>query len=247
MALVFMRSVDHVIAISNAVKRAVHLCDHLPESKVTTIYYGFREEMFTAPRSAREIREELGIDGAPLAGIVARLAEQKNHQLLLQAWGEVLQHLPIARLLIVGDAPLRPQLTEITETSGRSDSVIFLGWRNDIPDLVHALDLFVLSSKYEGFGLVLLEAMAAHKPIVATRVSAIPEVIEDDKTGFLVSPTDHIELAEAILPLLHANALPNQMGNAGYHSLKTHFTVEQMTNKTHDLYLKLLTEQEGRR
>lgn len=254
-AFLFMRMVDHVIAISDAVKKNVILCDHLPESKVTTIHYGFASESFVSRRRPQEVRQECGVqEEAPLAGIVARLAEQKNHQVLLAAWQQVISRLPEARLLIVGDGPLRSELTKQVDAYGIRDSVIFLGWRNDIADLLHALDLFVLSSKHEGFGLVLLEAMAAQKPIVATRVSAIPEVVQDGETGLLVSPTDLADdgadataLAKAIHQLLADPERAKKMGQAGHKRLKSQFTVERMADKTYNLYLKLLTERAGRR
>ena len=247
-AFLFMRMVDHLIAISDAVKKNVYLCDRLPESKVTTIHYGFASQNFLSHRRPKEVRLECGVqEEAPLAGIVARLAEQKNHQMLLAAWQQVISRLPEARLLIVGDGPLRSELTQQVDAYGMGDSVIFLGWRNDIADLHHAFDLFVLSSKHEGFGLVLLEAMAAQKPIVATRVSAIPEVVKDGETGLLVSPTDATALAMAIHEVLASPERAKKMGQAGHKRLKSHFTVERMADKTYDLYLKLLTERAGRR
>jgi len=170
---------------------------------------------------------------------VGRLTEQKGHTYLLDAFAQVMRVLPAARLLVIGDGELRPTLERRATRLGLHGSVIFTGRREDVPRLMMALDVLALPSLWEGFGLVLLEAMAAGKPIVASRVSAIPEIVADGETGLLVPPRDVKALAQALLALLHDPQRATEMGRRGRLRLEQEFTVERMVSQTEAAYEKV--------
>jgi glycosyltransferase involved in cell wall biosynthesis len=236
---------DRIIAISDHVGRyTVEIGVDDPE-KVQRIYYGldparFMRTLRTGVDVARAVRAELGVEPAHfLLGVVARLVPQKGHRYLLEALALAVPEEPSLRLLIAGQGPLREQLEAQARRLGLDRHVIFAGWRSDVTNIMAALDLLVLPSLWEGFGLVLLEAMALQKPIVATRVSAIPEVVEDGVSGLLVPPADPAALAGAILRLARDRELGREMGRRGRLRLAERFTLDRMVRQTEEVYLSL--------
>lgn len=147
----------------------------------------------------------------------------------------------ICGFIYFSDYPADNQLLiSLAKSIGVENETIFAGKRNDIPNIMKALDVFVLPSLWEGFGLVPLEAMAAQKPVVATSVSAIPEVIVDGETGLLIPPKDSIALADAILKLLDDPELAREMGRKGRVRLEKEFSVDRMVSQTEALYDRLI-------
>ena len=180
---------------------------------------------------------------------IGRLDPQKGHETLLHAMAAVARHVPNVRLGIVGDTQhggeeYRASLLALRAELGLTDHVEFLGVRRDVAALLAQAHAFVLASRWEGFGLVFLEAMAAAKPVVATRVSAIPEVVADNETGLLVPPDDPEALARALLDLLQDPARARQMGVAGHARLHAHYGAAAMVAKTLALYAACLGEDE---
>ncbi|HHT9147253.1 MAG: glycosyltransferase, partial [Candidatus Brocadiaceae bacterium] len=123
---------------------------------------------------------------------------------------------------------------------GLEKHVLFLGMRNDVPEIISCSDLFVLPSVNEGFGVVLLEAMAMKCPIVATNVGGVPEVVLDGETGILVPPRDPVQLARGIIRLLKDRPLAFQMAECGYQRLEACFDIRETVSKTEHLYKELL-------
>jgi glycosyltransferase involved in cell wall biosynthesis len=227
------------IAISDAVRRFCEQVEFAPPGKLRTIHYGIVPPSAPANRESAgaALRAELGIDaGAPLIGFVGRLIWQKGVTYGLQALARVLLQRPDARLIVVGDGKERARLERQARQYGIERSVHFLGWRTDVPRLMAAFDLFLLPTLQEGFGLVLLEAMAARTPIVASAVSAIPEIVVDGETGRLVPPRDPTALSAALLDLLADAALRRHMGLLGEDRLETHFSATAMIERTLRLY-----------
>ncbi|MDY7042159.1 MAG: glycosyltransferase, partial [Chloroflexota bacterium] len=200
------RKQDRIIVISDNLARFSVEVEGLDVDKITRIHYGLDGATFRArvhDVDVGGVRAELRVPiDEPLVGIVARLDQQKGHTYLLRAWPQVIAALPEARLLVVGDGPLRTALQHQARDLGLEGSVIFAGRREDVPRIMAALDVMTLPSLWEGFGLVLLEAMAVARPIVASRVSAIPEIVADGETGLLVPPRDAEALAAALIELL---------------------------------------------
>ncbi len=184
------------------------------------------------------LRREMGCPpGAPLVGSVGRLARIKRYQDLILA----MAHLggPEVVCLLVGDGPEAAALAAAARLAGVSEQVRFLGWREDIPRILAALSVFVLPSANEGMGRVLVEAMAAGVPVVATRVGGIPSVVADGECGLLVEPGDVAGLSGAIGKLLAEGALAARMGAAGRRRALA-YGVEAMVEKLDGLYREIL-------
>ena len=137
---------------------------------------------------------------------------------------------------MVGDGPEHSNLENLAAELDLGHRVHFLGYRSDIDTILQCMDIFALPSFGEGFGLVLLEAMACSKPVVATDVMSIPEIVQPGKTGFLVPAQDVSALAEALDTLIANPELWDQFGKAGFQRVKREFTVERMVRKTAEVY-----------
>jgi glycosyltransferase involved in cell wall biosynthesis len=221
-----------LVAISDAVRRFLAGAGH-PEEKLVTIHYG----LDTLPETPSErTPAEVGIpEGAPLLLAVGRLTAQKDHPTLLRALARARERHPEAVLAVLGIGPLEPETRALVRELGLEDAV-FLPGRLEIRDWLERADVFVHSSRWEGFGLVLLEAMLAGLPVAATRVSAVPEVVADGKTGLLVEPGDHEALAAALDKLLANPENARALGEAGRDRAHEHFSVARMTDRTVDVY-----------
>lgn len=230
------------VGISESVTRFTISVEGAPPRKMRTIHYGMELPVPPIDRAAaqRELREQLGIDtDAVLIGMVGRLIEQKGFRYGIQAFARIAEEFPQARLVVVGDGQQRPMLEGETRRAGVSKRVNFLGWRDDSAALMAALDIFLMPSLWEGFGLVLLEAMARAVPVIGSAVSAIPEVVVHGETGLLVPPADVDALAEALRLLLGDAALRRHMGLLGEARLEDVFSAEQMVAEYARLYRQL--------
>jgi glycosyltransferase involved in cell wall biosynthesis len=225
------RRAARVISISEAVRRWNTLDPSGP--KIDPARCGVvRYALDAAPFERALPAPDLGGNG-PLVGTLARLVPQKGLDVLLEAFARVP---PPARLVIAGDGKLRAALSHRAAAPDLAGRVRLLGARADGAAVLAALDLFVLPSRWEGFGLVLLEAMAARRAIVATRVSAIPEVVAEGQTALLVPPDDAPALAAAMASLLDDPARRAAMGSAGHARVGAHFAVPAMVAATLEIY-----------
>jgi glycosyltransferase involved in cell wall biosynthesis len=230
----------HVIAISDAVKRFM-LSHHLVDSpnRIVSIHYGIDPRPFdeVTEAEAHSIREDWGIgQDTYVVGTVARLVPQKSLETLLEGFAAFRRNASEpARLVMVGRGPLEAPLRALAESLGIANDVVWAGFREDIPSVMKAFDLFALTSRYEGFGLVLLEAMAAQRPVIATRVSAIPEVVNDGETGKLIEPGCADELAEAIR-YFREEEVRVRFGLAGRTRVAVHFTSQRVQEQVSGLY-----------
>jgi len=205
---------DKIVAVSNAVKSDIMKYDGIAGEKVEIIYNGIDIDKFKSSAGS-PVRERLGIpQGIPVIGTVGRLHPQKGQKYLLGAVSVLKNKFPALRLLLVGDGPLRKELEDYAETLGITENVLFLGMRRDIPELLSAMDIFVFPSLWEGLGNVLIEAMAAGKPVVATDIPPVREIVTSEDSGFLVPPADSQALAEAIALILEDSALREALGEA---------------------------------
>ena len=224
---------DRVIVISDAVGRYLRDKAGLPAEKLVRIYYGL---------DAGGWGMGDGNSRPPTIGIIARLAPQKGHRVLFDALPAILSRVPEARVRVVGHEELSTvaELRAYAAARGVAERVQFDGFRGDVPSLLRELDLVVLPSLWEGFGLGLLEAMAAGLPVVATAVGPVPEVVVDGQTGLLVPPEDPPALAEAVARVLLDPALAERLGRAGRARVEQEFTVERTVERTDALYRELL-------
>ena len=232
----FARPARRLIAISDAVRAFLERAGHDP-AKLVTIRYGL-DELPAAPSDPTPAEAGVPPD-APLAVAVGRLIAQKDHATLLRAFALVHAQLPEARLAILGSGPLEAETRALTAELGLAEAVVLPG-RTDIRDWLERADVFVHSSRWEGFGIVLLEAMLAGLPIVATRVSAVPEVVVDGETGLLVEAGDDAGLATHLESLLTDPERAASLGEAGRQRALTEFSVGGMADRTLALYDEVL-------
>ena len=231
-----MHGVSRIVAISDAV-REFHLRAGLPADKLVTIHYGLDEP----PSTPSEVTPaDVGVpDHAPLVLAVGRLIEQKDHMTLLTAFARVRESRPDARLAILGWGPLEQATRERAHMLGLDGTVLVLG-RVEPRDWLARADIFAHTSRWEGFGIVLLEAMLAGLPIVATRVSAVPEIVADGTTGYLVPPADADAVAERLSELIGDPARRRTLGDAGRKRACDEFSVARMTERTLAVYEEAL-------
>ena len=226
-----------IVAISDAVREFVCAVEGIPPRKVERIYYGL--DAAPAPQNVVDLRTELGWAGAPLIGFVGRLTGQKGVDVLLNAFAIVHRALPTARLLLIGVGPQRAELAALAGGLQISAAVHFAGWREDARAQMAALNVLAIASRWEGFGLVTLEAMQAGVAVVASRVSALPEIVLDGETGLLVPAANAAKLAAALLALLQDPQRAMQLGENGRLRAAQLFTVKQMAVQHAALYLSL--------
>jgi glycosyltransferase involved in cell wall biosynthesis len=189
------------------------------------------------PPSGADVRAELGIPaGAPVIGTVSVLRPQKALDVFIRASAELLRDDPDLRVLLAGDGPLKGELTELVHGLGVQDRLLMLGYRSDSPDVMAALDVAVSSSAFEGSPLAVMEYMESARPIVATRVGGVPDLIEDGVHGLLVEPGDVTGLAAAIRRMLADREAARRMGEAARERRRREFTVELMVRRLEALY-----------
>lgn len=233
---------DLIIAISDHIARFTVSRGVRDPARVRRVYHGMEPTVTEAlERDGQRIRAELGLQPEDfVVGNVGRLALQKGQRHLIAAMPLLLERVPRAHAVIAGRGDLEDYLRDLALEMGVADRVHVLGPRRDVPALMHAIDVFAMPSIWEGFGLVLLEAMAAGRPIVASRVATIPEVVVDGSTGLLVPPGDPLALAEALAALAHSSDRARAMGEAGRQRLRNDFSIEKMVGDTELLYRELM-------
>jgi glycosyltransferase involved in cell wall biosynthesis len=222
--------VDRFIAVST------HVADSLfdlgwPAQKLTVIPNSVDLQRF-APADAPPRRT----DCRPTVVCVARLDAQKGHTDLLQA----LTWLPGVACRIVGDGPERASLERLASDLGLLDRVVFLGGRDDVPELLADSDVFVLPSLYEGLPLSILEAMAARRPVIASAIGGIDELVEPGRTGLLTPARDPSALADAIQWLLAEPELAARMGRAGHAKVARRYGAAGMAHDVSEVYREVL-------
>jgi len=218
--------------------------ENLPPKKIEVIYNGLDLSEYQQILKTKQLREELGVvNGAPLVGLIANFNfEIKGHIYFLGAAKKILEKVPDAKFVLVGDGPLRSHYEEVARDLNIKRDVYFLGKRTDVPTIISNLDVSVLSSTNEGFSNVIMESMAAGKPVVATNVGGSREMVTDGVTGYLVPPADSQSMAGAIINLLQNPDKAMAMGSAGREVVKERFTVETMVKKYEELYFSLLKD-----
>jgi glycosyltransferase involved in cell wall biosynthesis len=237
---------DGVIAVSEKARQAEIRAASVPADKVRLIYNGIDPKSYAIEkgRSMAQhrtlLRHELGIPAqAFLIGAVGRLHPQKGLSVLLEAFAAVLEQIPQAWLVLVGEGELHADLENRASALGISDSTTFAGRREDIPAVLSTLDVFVLPSLWEGLPMALLEAMATGLPVIATEVGGTPEVVVDGETGILIPADDVKSLEQAICILLDEN-LRQRLGQAGQARVRKLFSIQHLVEQMEALYAEQL-------
>jgi glycosyltransferase involved in cell wall biosynthesis len=221
---------DRVIVVSRAIGAVVEQGGVLP-ARLRLVYEGVPDRV-PAP-GGREALEALGVPaGVPVVGNVAALTGHKDHATLVEAMTLLRPRFPEARLVIAGEGELRPALEALVRERGASDRVVFAGFRRDLDRLLPAFSVFCLSSRLEGLGTSLLDAMAFGLPVVATAAGGIPEAVEDGVTGRVAPPRDPAALAEALADVLGDEDRRRAYGAAGRRRFLERFTADHMVDET---------------
>jgi glycosyltransferase involved in cell wall biosynthesis len=215
----------------------------IPAAKIRVIHNGIDPAPYRIAGTRESVRDEFGIDReAPVAGILAVLRPEKDHGTFLLAARLVLDSLPAARFLIVGDGPERGNLEREIAALGMQDAVVLAGHRDDVSRILSAFDAAVLcSTDVETFPLAFLEAMASGLPLIGTRVGGLAEMIDEGSNGLLVRPRDVEGLAGALRRLLGDPALAREWGRASRLRVEREFSAERMVAAYESLFTELLT------
>ena len=235
------RRADVVVCISHAVREWLVERGVRPD-KARVIHYGIEPAKFSKPTA--NLREQWGLNDKTVLGSMGRLEPRKGHDLLIRAMPEVCLRVPSARLLIAGHDPrgYGATLRRIIDRLGLEEKVQLIGFQNDVVSFLNALDVFAFASSSEGFGQVLVEAMAAGKPVVASRIPPLTEIAVDGDTGLLVERGDPKALAGAIIRVLKDPIERERMGCLGRERVKQFFSADRMCQETIALYRDVIEQ-----
>jgi L-malate glycosyltransferase len=233
--------VDRVITVSNDLKS--RLGRYYGSDKVVCIHNGINYREMNGEEGSSEIRSRLGLSKEDyVIGSLGRLTTVKGHEFLIRAAAHLGEGPKTVKVVLVGDGPLRKHLEELALHLGMAERVIFAGHQEHPRGFLEAMDLFVLPSLNEGIPLALLEAMAACRPIVASRVGGVPEVIEHECTGLLVESGNEQELATACNRFIMDKQLADTVGSAAHLKVISHFSSKVMGEKVVSLYRHLIRD-----
>ncbi len=232
--------IDWLIAVSDAIVRKI-VAENRDSTAISRIYNGVDLERFDEAPGRDVVRKEFGIPSdAPVVAAIGRLEPEKGHPTLIEAWPLVHHHFPQARLLIAGEGSERDRLEGLAAAHLRSelccDSVAFLGRRDDIPAVLAAADVVAMPSYREAQGIAILEALAAERPVVASTVGGIPEMITDGETGTLVPSHDPSALAAAIIALFTHPDRAAKLAAAGHEMVHEEFCIDYMMRDIEAIY-----------
>ena len=234
---VLVRLVDRVVVLHERARDYMHQHEGAPLQRIVKVYNGIADPGRTDPAVRQRMRQSLGLDDDNATiGIVARLDPIKNLPVLIDAMQQLHRRQPLARLLIIGDGPLRESLTQQVADNGLDQVVQFLGTRHDVPQLLSALDLLVLPSSSEGLSMTLIEGSAAGLALIASDVGGNNELVEDGVNGLLVQPGDSTDLATALHQLVTDLPLAQQMGLASRQRYERLFDASAMRAGYQALY-----------
>ena len=235
------RYVERFIVVSDSLKQTLVKGRGIPAHQVVRIYNGIELSQYHPNVEYGNLRSEWGIpQEIPLIGAIGRMVWQKGFEYLIECVPEIVRAYPNAKILIVGDGPLKDKLKVKSEKLKVADKIIFAGFRSDIKEILSAIDVLVIPSLLEGFPMITLEVMAMAKPIVATNIDGITEQITDGVDGILVPPKNPSVLAKAVIRVLNDKETARTMGLSARKKVEQEFSVEKMVAETEKVYMSLL-------
>jgi glycosyltransferase involved in cell wall biosynthesis len=242
------RFTDLSLAVSRGVRDYLVTQGGLNPARVRVVANGVDVAAIDAARPGNLVRRDLGLpEGAPVIGLVARLDHWgKGHKELLEALASLMARHPVNALMVGGGRRI-DEVRALAAGLGLAGAVHFLGPRHDVPDLLNAMDIFVLPSYSEGLSLALLEAMAAGKPVIATAVGGTPEVVTDGGNGLLIPPRDAAALAAALERLLTDPALAQRLGAKARAHVREHYSLDRLGREINAIYGEFVEKKFGGR
>jgi glycosyltransferase involved in cell wall biosynthesis len=237
----FLGLITHsLVCVGEVLRQEISAWKIAPAEKLTTIYSGIEFACCTPRHTADETKQKLGLETAwPIVGCVGRLSEQKAQEYLVEAMALLRDKYPRIKLLLVGEGPLALLLENRIRDLGLSRNVSLLGERDDVTDLLNIFDVYAMSSRWEGVGRALTEALHMGLPVVATSVNGVTELISHEETGLLAPPDDSRALAAAIDRLAADRKLTERLGSNARQRVKELMDGEQMIMAIEQLYGKL--------
>ena len=233
------RMTDRVLSVSKYHAQKLARTVGFPVQRITVLPNGVDSDRFQRGNRGRSfVRKADDI----LIGTVGRLVPVKNQMVLIDAFSKLCNQDFNIKLIIVGDGPLRHQLQTVAKDTGCADRIEFLGRRSDVPEIMRAMDIFVLSSYSEGMSNTILEAMSSGLPVVATAVGGNPELVLNGKTGLLVPTNDPEKLERALCLLIRHEEMRKEMGMRGRERVKKYFSLRGMIDNYEKLYLQCYRE-----
>ena len=229
---VLLPRADRIICVSDAIKRDVLADCPGVTTRTITVRNGIDQRRFSRSGDPHKIRKEWSVGNGPVLLMVARLTEQKGHRFLIEALPRLLAEWPSLVCLFVGEGECQEELWSLAKETGVEHACRFVGAQNNVGDWYAAADVVVLPSLSEGLPFVVLEAMAMARPVVASSVNGVPEIIQDGLNGLLIPPRNPQALEEAIRSLLRDPVRATRMGKAGQQHVATDFTVGKMIEDT---------------
>jgi sugar transferase (PEP-CTERM/EpsH1 system associated) len=237
-----MRRSRAIVAVSQDIERGVLDGNWADRNRLHTVLNGVDLTQFHARTDRASVRQAVGIPPqARVVGTVARLSPEKDQASLLAAFAKVAPAMPEARLVLVGGGPLRAALEAQARELRITERTHFLGERQDVAELLGAMDVFCLPSLTEGTSLTLLEAMATGLPVVATSVGGTPEVVAAGASGLLVEPGRPDLLADALQQVLHSESLAARFGEAGREIVRARYSMQSMVERYAGIYQRVLS------
>ena len=227
---------DVLITVSNLNKKKIIDLNIAQENKIKNIYSGIDLNLFTNKRN-NDFRKELNLENNHiLLGSVGRLSDQKDPITMIEAFGIISKPFPNAHLALVGDGELKGKILEKIDQLKLDGKVHLTGNKNNPWSVYHSMDLFIMSSIYEGLGRSITEALSCGVPVVCTDVEGVPEIVRDNITGILVPPKDANKLADGIIRTLNDMETAKKMAEEGRRFVKDNFDVNKMVNDIDSLY-----------
>jgi len=233
---------DSAIGVSGAVKEFLSKGRHIPSGLINVVYNGVNLNKFQKCDEAAlaKLRQEFSLNTDHIIiGALTRLREEKGNEYLLRAMPKVIEKYPAARLLIAGDGPLKESLENLIKELGLEKHVLLIGFRTDLLELLTLFDIVAIPSLNEGFGLVMVEAMAMEKPIVATRVGGLVEIAGGKESAIFVQPANSLELSEGLIDMIKEPERAKKMAVTGLRESKR-FSIEKNVQKLEELYTRML-------
>lgn len=235
----FTKNADAIVAISDYVKKDMIKLS-VPAEKITVILNGTDLEAFDKLSKSDFTLPDSDWEGKFIIGTVGSLTARKGHQYLVRAMKLVLEKYPNLHLIVVGEGPERERLKDLIEETEIGSNVTMIGFRENVAPFLRKIDVYIHPSIHEPFGISILEAMAAGKCVVASRVEGVPEIITEGENGLLVPAADKEALAEAIIAVLNDSLHTKKMGENGRKIVEAKFNIEKTAESYQNLYIKII-------